>query len=421
MDRRRFLVQSAAALGGLTSGLARSSAWAQAPAVVTPDRLRPQIPYGVQSGDVSGERAIIWSRSDRPARLVVEWATSDSFRDARRVVGPAALAPGDFTARVDLTDLPLGQQIFYRVRFQDLGDGKIWSEPVTGSLRTPPASRRTVTFAFSGDEAGQGWGINPGWGGMKLYEAMRSLGPDFFIHSGDQIYADGPIKAEVTLDDGSIWKNLTTPAKAKVAETLEEFRGAFAYNLLDANKRALRRRGAVPGAVGRSRDAQQLVSGPDARRRALHGAQRLAAVRVRAAGDVRVQRLPVRPRSTPSGSIARSPTAPRSTCFMLDERSYRGPNTPNRQTKLDDESAFLGAAQLRWLKQALLASRATWKVIASDMPLSIVVDDLNADVPKGTYEAWANGDHGAPLGTRAGDRQPAGLHQEQRHHATWCG
>jgi alkaline phosphatase D len=32
------------------------------------------------------------------------------------------------------------------------------------------------------------------------------------------------------------------------------------------------------------------------------------------------------------------------------------------------------------------------------MPLSIVVDDLNADVPKGTYEAWANGDHGAPLG-----------------------
>ena len=83
---------------------------------------------------------------------------------------------------------------------------------------------------------------------------------------------------------------------------------------------------------------------------------------------------------------------------MLDERSYRGPNTPNRQAALDDESAFLGAAQLRWLKQALQASRATWKVIASDMPISIVVPDLNSDVPKGTYEAWANGDHGAPLG-----------------------
>ena len=83
---------------------------------------------------------------------------------------------------------------------------------------------------------------------------------------------------------------------------------------------------------------------------------------------------------------------------MLDERSYRGPNTPNRQPALDAEAAFLGAEQLRWLKQALLSSRATWKLIASDMPISIVVPDLNADVPKGTYEAWANADDGAPLG-----------------------
>jgi alkaline phosphatase D len=83
---------------------------------------------------------------------------------------------------------------------------------------------------------------------------------------------------------------------------------------------------------------------------------------------------------------------------MLDERSYRGPNTPNRQTALDAESAFLGTAQLQWLKAGLLRSRATWKVIASDMPISIVVPDLNADVPKGTYEAWANADNGAASG-----------------------
>src|SRR5262249_16099631 len=84
--------------------------------------------------------------------------------------------------------------------------------------------------------------------------------------------------------------------------------------------------------------------------------------------------------------------------FMLDERRYRGPNTPNRQTALDDESAFLGAAQLRWRKGALQASRATWKVIAVDMPISIVVPVLNPAVLKGTYVAWANADHGPPLG-----------------------
>jgi alkaline phosphatase D len=60
------------------------------------------------------------------------------------------------------------------------------------------------------------------------------------LHSGDQIYADGPIKAEVTLDDGSgsVWENVTTPAKSKVAASLEEYRGNFAYNLLDVHKRA---------------------------------------------------------------------------------------------------------------------------------------------------------------------------------------
>src|SRR5439155_21694439 len=73
-----------------------------------------------------------------------------------------------------------------------------------GSVPDAPAGRRTVTFAFSGDEVGQGWGINAEWGGMKMYEVMRRSNPDFFIHSGDQIYADGPLKAEVTLDDGTI-------------------------------------------------------------------------------------------------------------------------------------------------------------------------------------------------------------------------
>lgn len=84
--------------------------------------------------------------------------------------------------------------------------------------------------------------------------------------------------------------------------------------------------------------------------------------------------------------------------LMLDERSYRGPNTANRQATPGGDAAFLGSAQMAWLKQQLLESRATWKIIASDMPLSIVVPDLNPDVPSGTYEAWANGDHGEPLG-----------------------
>ena len=41
----------------------------------------------------------------------------------------------------------------------------------------------------------------------------------------------------MTLDDGTIWKNIVTPAKAKVAETLDEYRGNHLYNRLDEHYR----------------------------------------------------------------------------------------------------------------------------------------------------------------------------------------
>ncbi len=100
---------------------------------------------------------------------------------------------------------------------------------------------------------------------MTIYETMRGLQPDFFIHSGDTVYADGPIEAEVPLPDGGVWRNVTTEEKAKVAETLAQFRGNHKYNLLDYN---VRRFNADPRLrpVGRPRDDQQLVPGRDPRR-----------------------------------------------------------------------------------------------------------------------------------------------------------
>ena len=89
--------------------------------------------------------------------------------------------------------------------------------------------------------------------------------PDVFVHSGDMIYADNPLLPEVPLADGRVWKNLVTPAKSKVAETLDEFRGNYAYNLLDEHMR--RFNASVPDAraVGRPRGDEQLASGDVAR------------------------------------------------------------------------------------------------------------------------------------------------------------
>ena len=232
-SRRSFVSRlSGAAAGALLAPR-------RAPALVAGDAARPAIPHGAAVGDVTGDSAIVWSRSDRPARMIVEWSTRASFADVRRQLGPIALAESGLTARVDLAGLPADQTIVYRVLFQELADGKTLSLPVEGRFRSAPApgSARSVRLAWSADVCGQGFGIDLARGGLRGFEAIRRLAPDVFVHCGDTIYADNPLVPELPLDDGSLWRNLVTPAKAKVAETLDEFRGNYLYNLLDDNLR----------------------------------------------------------------------------------------------------------------------------------------------------------------------------------------
>ena len=44
----------------------------------------------------------------------------------------------------------------------------------------------------------------------RYYEQIRKLGPDFFLHSGDTIYADDPLQAQGNLADGTRWNNVVT-------------------------------------------------------------------------------------------------------------------------------------------------------------------------------------------------------------------
>src|SRR5262249_60571488 len=100
LPRRSFLRGSAALAIGAPF-IIRSRAVLAA----TSDTALPGLPCGIMAGDVGTDSAVIWSRSDRPARMMVEYATSDSFANAQRVVGPAALEDTDFTARGNLSEL----------------------------------------------------------------------------------------------------------------------------------------------------------------------------------------------------------------------------------------------------------------------------------------------------------------------------
>jgi len=84
--------------------------------------------------------------------------------------------------------------------------------------------------------------------------------------------------------------------------------------------------------------------------------------------------------------------------FVLDMRSYRGPNSDNLQTTPSDQTVFLGREQLDWLKAGLDDSRAVWKVVAADMPLGLNVGDGTTAGGAPRWEAVANGEPGGPKG-----------------------
>jgi alkaline phosphatase D len=290
-----------------------------------------------------------------------------------------ALPETDFTAKALLEGLPAGQDIFYRVRFQDHSSPNIVGETQVGHFRTAPGDRRSVSFLWSGDTAGQGWGIDETRGGMRTYATMLDNRPDFFIHSGDSIYADCPIARQERLPNGELWKNLVTEEKSKVAETLAEFRGNYKYNLLDRNLRAFNAQ--VPTFA--QWDDHEVTNDWDpgepvrARAYAEKSILKLAARGCRAFHEF----MPMRETLAEAGRIYRKIAyGPLLDVFLLDMRSSRGPHGAEESTEI------LGPTQLAWLKRELAGSQATWKVIAADLPIGIV-----------SYDAVAQGD-GAPHG-----------------------
>ncbi|MET9518131.1 alkaline phosphatase D family protein [Streptomyces sp. NPDC002994] len=396
-DRRTVLRGSLAASAALAlPGAAVGTTAAAAPAQTLSGR--PRAAWGVQTGDVTSSSGLVWVRSDRPARMIVETSATESFRHSRRWHGPL-LGPGtDFTGTTSLRGLPAGEQVHYRVTLADPDDPRRTGEAFQGTFRTASVKRRDgVRFLWSGDIAGQGWGINPDIGGYRVYEEMRRLDPDFFLCSGDTVYADGVIQPSVTLPDGRVWRNITTREKAKVAETLDEFRGNFRYNLLDENVRRFNAQ--VPSIVQWDDHEVRNNWYPgqilDDARYTEKNVDVLAARSMRAFSEYfPLSTLPARAKggNENDGRVYRVVRqGPLLDVFVLDMRTYRNANSPGRQP--DDTTGILGAEQLAWLKRELSRSRAVWKVIASDMPLGIVVPDGAAN-----FEAVAQGDPGAPLG-----------------------
>jgi alkaline phosphatase D len=372
LTRRRFLTTAASAGVLTTAALARPALSRAAD--------RPVITHGIQSGDTSTDSGIVWARVDRPARMLVEVATTDSLRNVHSSVFVDALPESDFTAKALIEGLPAGQDVFYRIRFQDHSFPTVLGAPQVGHFRTAPRERRNISFVWSGDTAGGGWGIDEARGGMRAYATMLKCRPDFFVHSGDHIYADCPIAAEQKLPNGAVWRNIVTEDKSKIAQTLAEFRGNYKYNLLDRNVLAFNAEVPLFAQWDDHEVTNDWCPGQPLQWSGYvdRNILKLAARGCRAFHEF----MPMRETPAEAGRIYRRISyGPLLDVFLLDMRSYRAPYGADGAV-----SAILGPQQTAWLKRELMNSQATWKVIAADLPIGVVSGD-----------AIAQGD-GAPRG-----------------------
>ncbi len=386
---RRLTRRSFLALSITSAGIAASRKLLK----LAPARASEQYKLlAIQSGDVSASSALVWGRSDRESQMVVDFSTSPNFTRPRTQIGPQVSAETDYTGTVDLKGLRPDTTYFYQVRFVN-GRVERFTESLqglTGSFRTAPAfnQARSVKFVWAADMAGQGWGRNPNLkikafdgeeiqGGYVVFDVMRKLKPDFAIFSGDMIYADNaipPTKPIPPIVGGGTWIN--EPAKNFVAISLAEFRQNWKYNLGDSKFQ----RFLAETPIYVQWDDHEVTNNwyPNEILTATPYNGLSASVLAERAKQAFFEYNPIR-----GDEIFRNYNYGKHLdLFLLDERSFRGDNNKNTEPTLE----ILGTEQFQWIKDSLKASRATWKVIASDDPLSIVTGG------PGDYDAWAQND-----------------------------
>jgi len=283
----------------------------------------------VAVGDVTATTAHLWiaAPTGQQVAVALEGGTS-----AAVAAPPASSAADPFVHR--LHGLEPGRRHRYQVT---AANQTVRGEFVTAPSPETPAP---VRLAWSGDLGSRGHcRTEAGW---SILDAIARRQPDVFVFIGDTIYADHRCGGDAI------------PGANFVARTPEEFRAKHRYNRADpAMQRLLR--GTSVAAIWDDHDVSSNFAGP---------AEPLTPIGLAAF-------LAYWPLVSPPDDPTRLYRALRwgrhLELFIVDTRQYR---TPNRVRDGPDKT-MLGAAQRRWLIDAVVRSSATWKVIVSSVPFSI--------------------------------------------------
>ncbi|GHI00126.1 glycerophosphodiester phosphodiesterase family protein [Neobacillus kokaensis] len=306
---------------------------------------KPFISHGVASGDVTSSSAILWTRTNKQATVQFEISTDSTFKHNKIVKTSPSDQANDFTVKVNVNGLKPDTTYYYRAHAVSS------NYTVNGTFKTAPEenSLKPLTMVWGGDTGGQGE-IPP----FKSFETMAALNPDFFLFSGDTIYAD----------------NATPAVPNPPSQKVEDFWAKYKENRTDKGLRSLLQKTGT-FAIWDDHEVINDFSGPS---------QPLTPTGLSAFKNY----WPISSERSDADKLYQKYSWGNTMdMIILNNRGYRSPNT---QADGPDKT-MLGDEQLNWLKQQLLESDAKVKLIATSVPISIPTGKAMA------RDGWANADN----------------------------
>lgn len=310
-------------------GAAALAGCGRTPAASFHDELLPgdaapsRFPLGAASGEVNGDGAVLWTRylgeigAPLALRVFREAWNPDDSRQVELLEYEHQVVPADGGfLHAPLTGLLPGAE--YRYELAEVDGG---GQSVAGRFRTAPQRRSRERMVFTASACARN--------GRAFPALMRAAEVDADLHVllGDTVYADG-------------------------SRSLDDYRGKWAENLSTLPYRRLRATRSVLANWDDHEVRNDWSDGTDPELVAWGKAAFFEHTPMR-----RFEEAPDRLwRSVRWGECAEF--------FILDGRSER-----RADTRKGPNAEYLSSAQMAWLKDALLASPAVFKVLVNSVPI----------------------------------------------------
>lgn len=317
-SRRGFLT--------LSAGLA-TAAVAQQGCKLFGSREKPSFAFGPMSAEARSKSVVLWARTNAEAAVHFEVSKDSGLAGATKTDEAKVGAGEDFVHQAQVSGLTPGTPYFYRAVATANGE-TVNGE--TGQFKTAPEGAASASFVWSAD-------LLASYMPFKILDAVTAAKPDVFLMLGDATYANHPVKDPAKDLAGFRLKHRDVRKSPELQKLLAS---TATYGVWDDHD------------CTNDTDRTFPLMGP--------------------ARQAFKDYWPVRAAEGAGDSLYRSFSwGALVDVFVMDCRTFRDPKTdPNRPGK-----TMLGDVQKKWLKEAMKASAAPFKLLVSSIPFLAPFED----------------------------------------------